>query len=147
MYFPHSSETLVTIRRVAEGRCTVNCHYTNYAIFCNANTKITPAQEFLLYFSTLKNFRAYFSLCEFSDITFLSPCTECFGTVYLPWYCPRRIGQPLPQLHIWRSKWSYSLQRICMWCDVLQRKQNTRELWNEGTTFRKAIGYLSWNYF
>jgi hypothetical protein len=73
MYFPHSSEALVTIRRGAEARCTVNCHYTNYAIFCNANTKITPVQEFLLYFSTLKNFRSHFSLCEFSDITFLSP--------------------------------------------------------------------------
>jgi hypothetical protein len=78
MYFLHSSEALVTIRRVAEGRCTINSHYTNYAIFCNANTKITPVQEFLLYFNTLKNFRTHFSLCEFSDISFLFPRYRMF---------------------------------------------------------------------
>jgi len=54
MYFAHISEALVSIRRIAEGRCTVNCHYTNYTTFFNTNTKITPVQEFLRYFNTLK---------------------------------------------------------------------------------------------
>jgi len=78
MYLPHCSEALVSIRRVAEGRCTVNCHYTSYTTFCNTNTKITPVQEFLRYLNTLKNFRTHFSLCEFSDISFLFPRYRMF---------------------------------------------------------------------
>ena len=48
LYFPHNSEALVSIKREAESRCSINCHHTTYALYFITNEKITPVQEFSL---------------------------------------------------------------------------------------------------